>query len=119
MLISLKFHLRGIARHTKGAIKTVLGLNHISQADLERSTWAWHQPSPGHPVELCRCPDKHAPPEEHSEDCVWAKMMCRGCIGCGHCSDCGGDGIDPKAPPMPPMPDYDPSGGDPHDSDFP
>lgn len=102
MLTSLRFHLRGIARHTKGVVKTLLGMNTISPEDLARSTAAWHQPpTPGHPRELCICPEPDARPEDHVEGCPWALRMCTACKGDGYCAHCGGDAIDPAAPPLP------------------
>jgi hypothetical protein len=95
-----RFNLRGIARHTKGLVKHLLGLTRpITQEELERSTAAWHQPpDPGHPIELCQCVDKMAPPDMHNEGCPWAAAMCRTCHGDGYCPNCMGDGTEPKAP---------------------
>lgn len=88
------FHVRGIARHAKGLVKHLLGMDRVSEEDLARSTAAWHQPpDPSHPIELCKCvcgPD--APDDQHSDECPWVAARCKTCEGNGHCPKCFGDG---------------------------
>lgn len=89
----IKFHVRSIARHAKGLIKNMLGLQ--EPINIEHTTAAWHAPTDSsHPSLLCRCPetDGEVPYDGHLPGCQWKEKMCTSCEGTGHCFSCGGDG---------------------------